>query len=205
VLKTELLGWPAPRGCPEAYKEPNCGVFGIEGQPKLVAASGAARGDCRGGVCGTQENEGSRERRNVLEASGSIHDVTRDKVARADASRLDVHAAETQVIHFASRLLRLPARAAADVVAPLQKEKRFHLHTKSEVSTKRRGKHFCTLLEASTTYWPSRMPLDATSMLPKRRPFLSRPGLYIANFEYRDSRLICNIFGGQSPPLSPFL
>jgi hypothetical protein len=30
-------------------------------------------------------------------------------------------------------------------------------------------------------------------------------GLYIANFEYRDSRLICNIFGGQSPPLLPFL
>jgi hypothetical protein len=26
-----------------------------------------------------------------------------------------------------------------------------------------------------------------------------RPGLYIANFDYRDSRLICNIFGGQSP------
>jgi hypothetical protein len=30
------------------------------------------------------------------------------------------------------------------------------------------------------------------------------PGLYIANFEYRDFRLICKIFGGQSPPLSPF-
>jgi hypothetical protein len=29
--------------------------------------------------------------------------------------------------------------------------------------------------------------------------------LYIANFEYRDFHLIGNIFGGQSPPLSPFL
>jgi hypothetical protein len=33
----------------------------------------------------------------------------------------------------------------------------------------------------------------------------SRSGLYIANFEYRDSRLICKIFGGQRPALSPFL
>jgi hypothetical protein len=33
----------------------------------------------------------------------------------------------------------------------------------------------------------------------------SKSGLYIANFECRDSRLICKIFGGQSPPLSPFL
>jgi hypothetical protein len=31
------------------------------------------------------------------------------------------------------------------------------------------------------------------------------PGLYIANFECRDSRLICKICGGQSLPLSPFL
>jgi hypothetical protein len=30
-------------------------------------------------------------------------------------------------------------------------------------------------------------------------------GLYIVNFECRDSRLICKIFSGQCPPLSPFL